>query len=860
MYIPKPSHPRPDRKRPHWLNLNGEWEFSLDTPTYDRRITVPFSWSCPLSGIGEKCNGTGYYRRAVRFPLTGGRPYLVIGGADEDCEVRLNGSFLASHHGGYLPIEVDLSPAWQDGENMLEIWVRDVEYLGQIRGKQAYGEMRGIWQTVYIEERPATHLADFFIRTACDGTVTIDCTPSAQEDGIGYTATFAGVSAEDKNGRITFSLPDPHPWSPDDPYLYEGSITMTSASGRDTVSTYFGLREIGCARGEDGAVRFTLNGEPIYLQGALDQGFHPEGYFTMPTDEDCREEILRVKRLGLNAVRFHAKCEEPLKLYYADSLGLFVLQDFPAYWGDANEGQLEAFLHMMERAILRDRNHPSIIEWIVFNESWGIRTACKESDNRTVMRILPKTVPWVLRCTARAKELDPTRLTEDNSPCLHDHTVTDVNSWHFYLNGYRELRRELSERAQGAYRGSPDNFLPPYTQGDQPLLCSECGFVWGVDGGAGDCDLSWHYKMMMNEFRLTPKLAGFVYTQLHDVVNEFNGYYRIDNTEKLFGYGDIVEGMSIADLHSESFLAYEAPPFLSLKAGEEVEIPLFLSTLGRHSGRPLTARYHLLKIGSDGEKTDTREGAFPIVQQGAGVFPIGKVRVNAPMENCLLILALALECEDTVLMRSFTALDVPFERRDAYTVPLNALSAEGFERTFTCIGGEKWNGLGRGRVSFTLCKESIPAAEDGSFVLWFEASARETFPRDTKEKKDREILFNGDCPLHPLEKTSSFPMSDGHEREGGRLLIEIGNSVQRVEALIAATADCRGILSHGYQTDPHRIDEDGSYGRLYRICVSAEEAAALDSTFRVELTATDGLSLFGRRSGRYPTGIAITAN
>ena len=61
--IPKPAHPRPERVREAWKNLNGTWDFSFDTPVFDRTITVPFSWTSPLSGVAEDRKGTGYYRK-----------------------------------------------------------------------------------------------------------------------------------------------------------------------------------------------------------------------------------------------------------------------------------------------------------------------------------------------------------------------------------------------------------------------------------------------------------------------------------------------------------------------------------------------------------------------------------------------------------------------------------------------------------------------------------------------------------------------------------------------------------------------------------------------------------------------------
>ena len=54
MNIPKPMHPRPDKKRTNWQNLNGPWQFSFDEPIFDKTITVPFSWAAPLSGVHEE--------------------------------------------------------------------------------------------------------------------------------------------------------------------------------------------------------------------------------------------------------------------------------------------------------------------------------------------------------------------------------------------------------------------------------------------------------------------------------------------------------------------------------------------------------------------------------------------------------------------------------------------------------------------------------------------------------------------------------------------------------------------------------------------------------------------------------------
>ena len=73
--IQKIRYPQPYKEVPQWMNLNGTWEFSFDTPAYDRTIEVPYPWGSPLSGISEEKDGTAYLppQRTVE---SGKRPYF----------------------------------------------------------------------------------------------------------------------------------------------------------------------------------------------------------------------------------------------------------------------------------------------------------------------------------------------------------------------------------------------------------------------------------------------------------------------------------------------------------------------------------------------------------------------------------------------------------------------------------------------------------------------------------------------------------------------------------------------------------------------------------------------------------------
>ena len=108
------------------------------------------------------------------------------------------------------------------------------------------------------------------------------------------------------------------------------SFSAMTAAPLDSVTSYVGMRSIAVGKDEHGVPRPMLNGKPIMLPGALDQGYWPDGVYTAPTDAALRFDIEAAKRLGLVAIRKHLKIEPERYYYWADRLGLLILQDFPS--------------------------------------------------------------------------------------------------------------------------------------------------------------------------------------------------------------------------------------------------------------------------------------------------------------------------------------------------------------------------------------------------------------------------------------------------------------------------------------------------------------------------------------------------
>ena len=861
--IPRAEHPRPDWEREHWLNLNGAWDFAFSDavicPELDRTITVPYSWAAPLSGVGEDVKGTGWYRRTARFDAQG-RVFLVIGAADYETQVFVNGKLAGQHRGGYGEIRLDVTPYWVSGaDNDIAVRVTDLDADCQPRGKQGYGEIRGIWQTVYLEEAPATHLKRIKTETKCDGAVTIRAWIHAAEsceqtlraafDGKEF-AQSVQLAAGENEAVLTFTLENPKLWSCDNPYLYEGTVAL----GQDVVHTYFGVREIGyrCFDGRE-FPWVTLNGEPIYLNGTLDQSFNPQGYFTLPTEDDVRQEVQRIKDIGLNLMRLHIKPEEPRKLYWMDKLGVLAWADMVCFWGEPLPDTRAQYERELEEFVQRDWNHPCVMAWIVFNETWGLFSPTGDH----LRQYTTDTQHWVRRMYEKVKAMDATRLVEDNSACNYDHVVSDMNTWHFYLNGYMTVKEHIDTAAKNAFEGSGWNYIGGNKNRRIPLINSECGMVWGVQDNAGDSDLAWQYHYMLNEYRLHENICGFVFTEFHDVVNEFNGYYRIDNQKKHFGYDLLGMGMELTDLHAKDFIAYDAPPCRTVGGGEQVETHVYCSSFsGAPKGQTLTLEWFL-----HGEHGYYDGGSLQFEAPGSGLKDLGVITVTAPKVNDVAALTFRLVQGDRVLSRNFCTLDVRGARQGAAWVRPRDYVEKHFDRDWLALSGHKLCGTGAGSVAYEIPMENLMQCD--KIELRFEAGAKRLLAKDADGQVTAAVdaNFMHGYKMDPGTNHNSYFMTD-EETDPSRLTIKVEGAVVDEITLPDDPADCNGVLSWHYQARERYLDEAGSYGYLMIVPVEGEilRAAQQRGSLRLELSCDQGgLALYGRNAGRFALDIEAIA-
>ncbi len=895
--IPLPEHPRPDWNRNEWVNLNGDWAFEFDkknegleqgwqkpAKSFQSTIHVPFPWGSALSGVKDEADVAWYKKNIVISEnWKQKRVFVIVGASDYQTTVWLDGVLLGTHEGGYTPFEFEL-PTKKTGKHQITVRVDDTRRAYALYGKQGYGNVRGIWQTVYLEARSACYLETLHFAPDIDNNkVKVTATlPKPTTQNLTLQLKIGGIRLEKPiiekfakgQSQISFEvvLPNAKRWTLDNPFLYEVEAALTCSNLQtDKVNTYFGMRKISVENLPNTNFKYVaLNNKPIYLQLALDQSYHPEGFYTFPTDDFMKNEIKMAKDIGLNGIRTHIKIDIPRKLYWADRLGLLVMSDLPNFWGNPDPKARAESERTLPELIKRDFNHPAIFSWILFNETWGLTTT-KEENGKKTNDYLPETQRWVAEMYHKAKALDPTRLVEDNSVCCgRGHTETDLNSWHEYLPGYG-WEAHLKNIAQKTYSGSTWNFEKGYKQADQPNINTEFGNVWGYEGSAGDVDWSWDYHRAVNEFRRFPQIAGWLYTEHHDVINEWNGYWKFDRTQKDTGLGELVKGMTLNDLHADFYVSTGQEIAKTVAASQSIKVPLTLSVMTDRTdvGKTLTLKTELYGWNGVGEMKKWSESSQTISYQPFMQKQLDSLLVKAPSEKAVAILSLVLYDElGKVLHRNFMSLIVEdsttnITLANGQKAKLLTTSANGFteskwtKKQWNVLGGLKVNGAGAGFFEYKI---KIPANvkmsdfSEASFIV--EASAKQLFGKDREGIKAAEGDFMlGGGTNDPSSNPNSYPMTD-EKKFPSQVNVVINGQPLGDYDLPDDPADHRGILSWHNQPHNKKLAEAGSYGYLIEVKLSkiALQKAIESGEFVIRLTVKSegGLAIYGQKMGRYP--------
>ncbi|MDA8296285.1 MAG: glycoside hydrolase family 2 [Actinomycetota bacterium] len=569
------GYPRPRLVRDGFVDLTGPWEFCFDdgdvgrdqhfgdpgAPVFDRSIIVPFPFESERSGIGEAGpHPVLWYRRTITLPDHGADERVVVhfGAVDYAAQVFLDGALLTEHEGGHTPFSATL-PADAAGEVCLVVRAEDQPGdLAQPRGKQDwrdaphsvwYGRTGGIWQPVWLEVVPATHLCalDFdsdVVRGEIAWSARLSTRTSAR---VRLRLSMGGELVAEHEcralaGEVSAHLALPAlanawewehlEWSPEHPRRLGAEVALLDEDGAvvDSARSYLGIRSVGARDGQ-----FVLNRRPYRLRLVLTQGYWPDTHLAAPSRLALRDEVELIKSLGFNGARVHQKIEDPLFLYWCDRLGLVVWEEMPSCGAFSRRAVRRLFTEWAE-AIERDRSHPCIVVWVPFNESWGVPAIADRPEQASLVRGLAELT----------RSLDPSRPVVSNDGW--EHTNSDLFTIHDYARDPAVLLERYGDAAalaatlSGSWPAVRALSIGPAPSG-LPVILSEFGGValpaehdgaWhGYSDAEDPAGLAERLDALFTAIAECRALAGFCYTQLCDTDQEENGLAWPDRKPKL---------------------------------------------------------------------------------------------------------------------------------------------------------------------------------------------------------------------------------------------------------------------------------------------------------------------------------------
>lgn len=569
--IPRKEYPRPQFERTDWMNLNGEWNFKFDQENkgekekwyegadFDKKIIVPFTYETNASGIGEEkfCPNVWYQKKIEIPPQYKNKKILLhFQAADYITKLWVNGMFVGERKGGQIAFSFNITDYLAES-NELNIVVKneDSQSCFQPRGKQRwmdnsyecwYVQTTGIWQTVWLEFLNEVHLQSVKITPNID-TESVEFTyelsgnsdpalvlrtsisfkgqqiKTVDQSVIRTTQTFTtNITSEFHHWRVFH-------WSPGAPNLYDVEFTlMKDDEVIDQVRSYFGMRKISIENGN-----VLLNNIPLYQRLILDQGYWKDSHLTPPSEEAILEDIDKVLEMGFNGVRKHMKVEDQRFLYWADKKGLLVWSEMAATYEFSDEA-VQNFTEEWLEVVKQHYNHPSVITWTPFNESWGVKNIYTDRKQQ-------KFTEAIYHLTKAIDSMRPVIVNDG-----WEHTVSDILTLHDYveygdefLNRYKDKQKIVNNEI--AFNKFKHAMAQGYEYKGQPIIISEYGGIafnsekgWGYgDQVESEKDFLYRYESITQAIKDTSYISGYCYTQITDVQQEVNGLLNEEREPKV---------------------------------------------------------------------------------------------------------------------------------------------------------------------------------------------------------------------------------------------------------------------------------------------------------------------------------------
>ncbi|MBC8054263.1 MAG: glycoside hydrolase family 2 protein [Sphingobacteriaceae bacterium] len=365
---------------------NGAASPSYDDKTW-RTLNLPHDWAVeapfdPNENLsqGYRARGIGWYRRNFKLESSDRGKYLELqfDGIATHCTVWVNGTVVHRNWSGYTSFYIDITALAKYGDEINNVVVR-VDAIDQ---EGWWYEGAGIYRHTWLVKRSPVHIMTDGVFAhpikSANGTWTIPAEVTVENSGkqaapvvvelavfdksgkmVADAKTSATVNALDKvPAKLSLSVSNPELWSPENPALYK-VITRVKQNGRqsDSLVTFCGFRTTRF----DTNTGFYLNDKSVKLKGVCNHQDHAGVGVAVP-HSILEFRLRKLKEMGVNAYRCSHNPPDAELLNLCDRMGIMVMDE------NRNFNSSPEYVRQLEWMVRRDRNHPSVILWSVFNE------------------------------------------------------------------------------------------------------------------------------------------------------------------------------------------------------------------------------------------------------------------------------------------------------------------------------------------------------------------------------------------------------------------------------------------------------------------------------------------------------------
>lgn len=429
-----------------------------------RKVDLPHDWGVEQpfdekaqKAQGYRARGVAWYRKTFSLSTAdmGRNIELQFDGVATHSTVYFNGTPVSHNWNGYTSFTVDVSSMARYGNNINTIAVRvDAEPM-----EGWWYEGAGIYRHTWLVKRNPVHIiTDGVYANPVKGehgnwSVPVEVTLANKNDTSGSASVDLAIfDAEGRqvasggsapiqmnpyeNGVVHISVPvqSPNLWSVEQPTLYKLKTSIVSNGKQiDSASTNIGFRTLRF----DAKDGFFLNDKPVKLQGTSNHQDHAGVGVAVP-DSLWEFRLKKLKEMGSNAYRTAHNPPAKELLDAADRLGMLVMDETRQF------NSTPEYLAQLEWLVRRDRNHPSVIIWSLFNEE-GLEV------NKEGMEIARTMNAWVKRFDVTR----PTTGAQNRGQLNADGSVNPENAaWSLDLVGINYQASEY-DKIRAAYPNKP---------------------------------------------------------------------------------------------------------------------------------------------------------------------------------------------------------------------------------------------------------------------------------------------------------------------------------------------------------------------------------------------------------------------